>query len=121
NFAASSKPPTRPRGFFLPHSASFSGARVPIITAWSCLRKPAARVFPTSPDPTIPTFMFHGFSFNGFRRPTCNLYLTTVSVCFYCSPSCKLENRIERKRAAQRCNVSEWDCPEVDHGLGCSG
>jgi len=37
-------------------SARF-GSRVPSITSCPCLRKPSARVCPTTPDPIIPTFM----------------------------------------------------------------
>src|SRR5215472_7404610 len=57
NCAASAKVPVVLPGFPADHSASLAGERLPIFTWWPCLRKPLARVFATSPDPSTPTFI----------------------------------------------------------------
>jgi len=57
NFAASAKPPTRPRGFFAAHSASFAASRVPMTTSCPCFKNPLANTCPTTPEPNTPIFM----------------------------------------------------------------
>src|SRR5271166_4707067 len=55
--AASAKVLTAAPGCFSVHSFSFARSRVPIATSWPCLRKPAAKVCATTPEPMIPIFM----------------------------------------------------------------
>jgi hypothetical protein len=68
NFAVSEKLATPPLGFFFAQSASLSGARVPSLTSWPYLRKPAARALATSPEPRIPIFIIAPLSSNLYDK-----------------------------------------------------
>src|SRR5262249_39956521 len=76
NFAASTKLPIRALEFAFDQSASFVGVRVPTQTLCPCFRKPAARAFATSPDPSIPTFMAPSFDVKSSTL-ACQLMLAT--------------------------------------------